>query len=670
MPQATDCTAGTTILHDCDMLVRVATSIGAALLVVDRDLNIVWTNEVLERWFTETESLAAGKCYEVFHGNSRPCQQCALRESFETGAVATTEKIHVFPDGRERQLLITITPIVQGDGTVAQVLEMVQDITERKRAEDEVAQRLLYERMVEEISSGFIVSSDFDEELDSALEKLGAALRTDFAWILNFDLGHKQVTLTHEWTVLGAGGTRGVTLPMMLTDPWPKVLIGSDIVKCPDTSCAARPEYHSLKAAGLGAVLAVRFATGSDARGFLCVGHYGDARNWMEEDIWVVGTVARFIGLGFERKRREQEFVESQRRYKEILNTLREGVGVVDTNERICFCNPSFESIFEVPMSDLIGKSILDFLDETGRNRVLDETSRRKNGASSSYELPIKTASGKEKHLLVNVSPLSDAVRGYAGAVGVVLDITERKQAEEELRQFAEELEQSNELKDLFADILRHDLLDSIGVVKAYAETLLENEAAPREEFLNIIVQNIDKVVGIVQDASQLARLEASSELEMEPVNLYEMAKEVVDTIGASASENGTVLMLTGEQDILVTANPVIREVFRNLISNAVKYGARKDRIVVSISKSADEIRISVADSGGGIPDEQKESIFERFKRASRNAVKGTGLGLAIAKRIVQLHGGKIWVEDNPEGGAIFVVTLPASLSVGARIAA
>ncbi len=653
-----------------DMLFRIAGSIGAALLIIDEDFDIVWVNEVVRNWFGHVERFPRGKCYKVIHGRSDICQGCAVKEVLETGRVVVSEKPHVFPDGTRRELLFTAAPITDDAGAILQVLELVQDITDRKRAENEVAQRLLYEKMVQEISSGLIASSDLDEEINIALEKLVTALRTDFAQVLRLEPKKKRVTLTHEWNVSDALRVQGALLPLTLKEPWPEVLTAKSAIKCSDTSQASRPAYQLLKAVGVTSILAVRFTVDPDTRGFLCVGHHRESRDWVEEDIWIVETVARLMRLGFDRRRKEEEFVESQERYKEILNTLKEGVGVVDADERISFCNPEFERIFEVPMQDLLGKSILNFLDQEGRDRVLDETRIRKKGASSSYELPIHTVNGNRKHLLVNVSPFSDASGRYAGAVGVVLDITERKKAEEELRESAEKLEQSNELKDLFADILRHDLLDSIGVVKAYAETLLDNEAAPREKFLSIILENTDKVVGIIQDASQLAKLEASLELEMQTIDLYGMAKEVVDSFHDSAAEKGISLLLTGEPDISVNASPVLREVLRNLVSNAFKYGAEGGRVVVSVSGAVDGIRVSVADRGKGIPDEHKECIFDRFKRASRDAVQGTGLGLAIAKRIVALHGGTMWVEDNPEGGAIFIVCLPVSSTSDTRIAA
>ena len=102
----------------------------------------------------------------------------------------------------------------------------------------------------------------------------------------------------------------------------------------------------------------------------------------------------------------------------------------------------------------------------------------------------------------------------------------------------------------------------------------------------------------------------------------------------------------------------MIEDVFENLISNAFKYGAADGTIRIDVRDDGDRWRVSVADEGEGIPDEAKQKVFERFERLRKEGVKGIGLGLAIAKRIVDLHGGRIWVEDNPGGGAVFCVLL------------
>jgi signal transduction histidine kinase len=123
--------------------------------------------------------------------------------------------------------------------------------------------------------------------------------------------------------------------------------------------------------------------------------------------------------------------------------------------------------------------------------------------------------------------------------------------------------------------------------------------------------------------------------------------------------EKQMVLEFTATGRYCANVNPVIEEVFANLLSNAIKYGPEKSRIIIDIIDAGEEWRVTVTDFGEGISDEDKTRLFERFRRANRKDVKGTGLGLAIVKRLITLHGGRVGVEDNPEGqGSRFWVTV------------
>lgn len=111
-------------------------------------------------------------------------------------------------------------------------------------------------------------------------------------------------------------------------------------------------------------------------------------------------------------------------------------------------------------------------------------------------------------------------------------------------------------------------------------------------------------------------------------------------------------------------ANHVMHDVFFNLLSNAIKYSPDGAKIIVAVEDAGQRWRISFKDSGPGVADKDKERIFERFLRLERGNIKGTGLGLAIVKRAVELHSGRTWVEDNPEGGSIFYVEIPKRQAV------
>ncbi len=126
----------------------------------------------------------------------------------------------------------------------------------------------------------------------------------------------------------------------------------------------------------------------------------------------------------------------------------------------------------------------------------------------------------------------------------------------------------------------------------------------------------------------------------------------------SKANEKNIKIKVNAEGKFLALVNPLIGDVFSNFLSNAIKYGPKNSEIVAEIKERGLNWRISVIDKGEGIVDKYKKAIFERFTRLEKGAIKGSGLGLAIVKKIVEVHKGKVWVENNPRGGSVFIVEI------------
>lgn len=226
------------------------------------------------------------------------------------------------------------------------------------------------------------------------------------------------------------------------------------------------------------------------------------------------------------------------------------------------------------------------------------------------------------------------------------------------IQELEEKLQRSNELKDLFTDIMRHDLLNWVYVIKGASELMARKESNLQEE-IKMIQRNAAKLEKTIESASKFAKLENLREIEFKEMELAAVIEECVRGLENIAAEKKIEIECKFDGKYLAHVSPSIEDVFSNLISNAIKYSPENSRVVVGIEDDADKWKISVMDNGEGIPDESKVVIFKRFKRVGKGAVRGMGLGLAIVKRVVELHKGKVWVEDNPEGGSIFCVTIP-----------
>jgi signal transduction histidine kinase len=178
-------------------------------------------------------------------------------------------------------------------------------------------------------------------------------------------------------------------------------------------------------------------------------------------------------------------------------------------------------------------------------------------------------------------------------------------------------------------------------------------------EMIAPIQDSARKIEEIDRNVSKYARVEHSDSLERTELDLARLLESVVERHRPEASERGMTIAFERQGPAVLPANPLLDDVFSNLLSNAIKYSPRNTAIVTALAEEPEHWLVSCADQGEGIPDADKAHIFDRFERRDKGGVQGTGLGLAIAKRIVGLHGGAIWVDDNPAGGSIFRVRLP-----------
>ncbi len=343
----------------------------------------------------------------------------------------------------------------------------------------------------------------------------------------------------------------------------------------------------------------------------------------------------------------------------EAVEEAPDGIQIVDLDGRIIFSNKAVEAIYGFSSDEFKGKHVNEInVDPEFASKVIipsiKETGRWVG------EIMVKHKDGRIFPIWLNACMIKDKKDKPLAMVGIIQDITERKRAEEALKNYAVKLEEANRLKDLFTDIIRHDLLNPAGVIKTMTELKLEEtkDEGMRSALMRI-KRNADKLIDMITSASKYAKLESADKLERKLLDLNEVLRTATDSFAPQIEEKNMKLKYMAEGRYCAMVNPIIEDAFSNLISNAVKYSPEGRKIEVNILDETGYFTIYVKDWGHGIKLEDKEKIFTRFQRVDKKGVRGTGLGLAIVKRIVDLHGGRVWVEDNPEGGCVFYVKVP-----------
>ena len=220
------------------------------------------------------------------------------------------------------------------------------------------------------------------------------------------------------------------------------------------------------------------------------------------------------------------------------------------------------------------------------------------------------------------------------------------------------QLEEAHRMKNLFLDVLRHDLLNPAGVVDNFIDLLLEDADESMRNDLLAMKRANRKILEIIEDATKLAKLESIAP-EFKYIDLDAVIQDAIHDTEGMLREAGMSVEYRSPGNLPMRGMGLLYDVFTNLLSNAVKYAKEGGKVVIEVDDCGDHYLVRVRDFGEGIADEYKESVFERFQRKEKRGVRGVGLGLAIVRRIVELHGGRVWVEDNQPKGAVFVIKLP-----------
>jgi signal transduction histidine kinase len=238
----------------------------------------------------------------------------------------------------------------------------------------------------------------------------------------------------------------------------------------------------------------------------------------------------------------------------------------------------------------------------------------------------------------------------------------------DELRRLYTELEAASRHKSEFLASMSHELRTPLNAIIGFSQVLRDEmfgEVNERQaEYLDDIVSSGNHLLELINDVLDLSKVEAGQvELEIAPFSLRDVLERGVVMVRERATRDGVSVALAAHADAEVVEGDErrIRQVIFNLLSNAVKFTPAGGAIDVDSSRVNGEVRVAVSDTGPGVAPEDRERIFDEFQQAEAglDQREGTGLGLAVSRRLVELHGGRIWVESEPGKGSTFVFTLP-----------
>ncbi|TAF35329.1 MAG: response regulator [Oscillatoriales cyanobacterium] len=366
-------------------------------------------------------------------------------------------------------------------------------------------------------------------------------------------------------------------------------------------------------------------------------------------------------------KKQNVQLQQSQLLLASVLNSSLDGVvafsavrnsqgNIVDF--KWILLNRAAEKMLSMVSQDLIGKYLLEEIPQVCKNGLFDVyVSVVETGETLEREFYYEHNRKFSAWLHIVAVKLND------GLAVTFRDISERKQAEISLTRYAQELSRSNAELQQFAYIASHDLQAPLGTICGYAK-LLERRCQDKFDsqtynFISNIMSSCTRMQNLIDDLLEYSRIGRSQK----PFGLTD-CNLVVEEACANlqwAIRKNQAIVSRADLPMVVADSSQLVQLFQNLIGNAIKYrGGDRPMVHVSVSRQGDNWLFSVEDNGIGIPEQYQESIFQIFQRLhTQKECSGSGIGLAICKKIVDRHGGRIWVESAPNRGAIFYFCLP-----------
>jgi len=587
----------------------------------------------------------------------------------ETREVFEDIEEHQTPDGERIYVEVLKAPVYNSRGEVVGMQGIFWDVTEKKRAEEKVLRQSAVLNGINAVLQETLTCETDEEVANTCLAMAQELTGSKFGFIGEVnDAGRfDTISLTDPgWGACRMAKSDAVRMimDMEIRGIWGRVLKDerSLIVNSPSShpDSVGTPEGHPPLTCFLGVPLKYGDRT---------VGMIGLANKESRYDLADQQAVEDLSGAFVEalyRKRAEEALLHQRYLLQSLMDNLPDCIYFKDTGSRFTRISRALTERFGLnDPSEALGKTDFDFFtDEHARPAFEDEQEVMKSGKALVAKEEKETwPDGRETWVSTTKMPLRDREGKIVGTFGVSRDVTDRKQAEEQLKRTAEELERSNAELEQFAYIASHDLQEPLRMVASYTQLLakrykskLDSDA---DDFIEYVVDGASRMRVLIDDLLTYSRIGTRGR-PFEPTDCEAVFERVFANLQMAIYESGAVV--THDHLPMVTADPSqLEQLLQNLISNAIKFHSEEPpRVHVSAEENATEWLFSVRDNGIGIDPEYANRIFVIFQRLhGRGEYPGTGIGLAVCNKIVQRHGGRVWVESQPGKGSTFYFTIP-----------
>ncbi len=666
--------------------------------ILDDQHRIVHANRPMaERLGVTTEQCIGLHCYEAVHGTAQPPEFCPHTQTCRDGREHTAE---VHEPRLGGQFLVSTTPRFDEQGRLIGTVHVARDITARKRDEEEREIAAGFLRLVNE-SRGkedlVRTAVTFFQE-KSGCEAVGVRLKDgdDYPYYEARGFPQEFVLLENR---LCARDDAGQPIRDSDGNPLIECMCGNVICGRFDpskpffttrgsfwTNCTTELLANTTEAdrqartrnrcngQGYESVALIALSVGEDRLGLLQLNDHRKGR-FAAEGIALWERLAGYLGVALAKTRAEERQRQSEERLQAIGNNLPGGaiyqyVIRPDGGDFFTHLSTGLAAHTGHAIADILQQPALSFANILPEDRVAmvaatAESARTLTPFDHQFRRRLPSGEIRWFHSRSNPRRLPD---GSTLWDGIEMDITARKQAEEALRQAKAAAEAANVAKSQFLANMSHELRTPMNAIMGMTDLALGEDLSPTaRDYLQTVKQSADGLLELLNEILDLSRIESGGfQLESTLFDLRQTVQEVIKTLGVRAYEKGLELVcdLGDVPNWLVGDSLRLRQVLVNLVGNAVKFTPKGEVVVSATVQSVEPqeviLEFAVADTGIGIAPEDQERIFAPFTQADASTTRqygGTGLGLTITRRLIDLMGGRVWVESEPGSGSTFRFT-------------